>query len=391
MAPMWANKRRGVAWSDYGYDLCMSTSRKRRRFNDDSLESTPCSYHKEDILGDAKRDPVPDADYTLFLRLLNVDDESDGEEEYDTDPDYKRFLDHLKADEKSYIYEMKDEGGKSVSVKYEWWDESLNETENGQIPVHNTSSQKKKGYMPNEMESEPYSPAVYQPFYPDNKDDMNSYPWDESYALFLSKLRQNGESMILEYGDDVVRYESDDKGGTDSEVELDGDDDVRSDSDDKGETDSEEEPKYAPHCGRQEFRRSLFPDSLDSSMDEDDCSCIDSLGDSSFSQYRERLMHLLRMPYSYREYRDLKHLACTNKRLEKTRDLRGRLVSYQTDETSLSYFDYYDDFKRVFTSVRGPHHRLIRLNLLRGFFYHIQNLSHEGSFKPWLDSECLKI
>ncbi|XP_043711771.1 uncharacterized protein LOC122660503 [Telopea speciosissima] len=198
---------------------------------------------------------------------------------------------------------------------------------------------------------------------------MESYPVDESYAIFLSKLRQNEESMILEYGDNVVRYDTD-EGGTDSEVE----------------------PEYSPYCDRrQKFRRSLSPDSLDSSMDEDDCSCIESLGDSNSSQYRERLMRLLRMPYSDEEYRELKHLACTTRRLEKTRDLRGRLVSYQTDETSFSYFDYYDDFMQVFYSVRHRPHCSIRLNLLRGFFYHLQNLSHEGSFKPWLDSDCLKI
>ncbi|XP_043718537.1 uncharacterized protein LOC122666584 [Telopea speciosissima] len=360
MAPMWANKRRRGSWSDYEYDLCMSTSRKRRRFSMYDSSSPSC-YSKEDVLGDAKRDLVPDADYSLFLKLLNVDDESDGEENNDIDPDYKIFLDHLKADEKSYIYLMEKEVGKSISIKYETWDESLNEMEKGRIPALNISIQKKNGSMPNED---------YRPFSPDNKHDMESYPLDESYEIFLSKLRNNGKSMILEYGDDVVIYDSDGKGGTDSEVE----------------------PEYSPYSGRrQKFRRSLSPDSLNSSMDEDDCSCIESLSGSNISQYRERLMRLLRMPYSLQEYMELKYLVCTNKRLVKTRDLRGRLVSYQTDETSLSYFDYYDDFKQAFYSVQHPHRRKIRLNLLRGFFYHLQNLSHEGSFKPWLDSDCLKI
>lgn len=31
------------------------------------------------------------------------------------------------------------------------------------------------------------------------------------------------------------------------------------------------------------------------------------------------------------------------------------------------------------------------LNLLRGFFYWLTNVAHEGAFRPWLDSACLEV
>ncbi|KAJ4951065.1 hypothetical protein NE237_027897 [Protea cynaroides] len=372
MAPMWVNKKRLASWSDYGHDLGMSRSRKKTaRLNHGGPESTP-SCRKEDILDDAKSDLVHDADYKLFLTILNVEDEPVVEEENDIDPDYKIFLDHLKADEKSYTYEMKKEDGKSISIKYEKWDGSFYVMEKGRIPFRDISSQEKRKSMLNEeIESEPSSTDDYRPFSPDHKHCMEMSQDDDSYAFFLSNLRQNGESMILEYGNVVVRYESDDESEIDSEVE----------------------PEFAPYCSGKKFCRSPSSVCLDSSMDEeseDGCSCIEDFSPVNISQYREKLVRLLQMPYNEQEYRDLKDLAHTNKRLEKTRDLRGRLVSYQTDETSLSYFDHFADFKEVFDSIPSLRHS-IRLNLLRGFFYYLKHLSHEGSFKPWLDKHCLKI
>ncbi|KAJ4958536.1 hypothetical protein NE237_025647 [Protea cynaroides] len=66
-------------------------------------------------------------------------------------------------------------------------------------------------------------------------------------------LSQNGDSMILEYDADVVRH--------------------------------------VPNCRRQKFQRSPSLNPFNSSMDEDECNCIEILeGDCNFSQYRERRM-----------------------------------------------------------------------------------------------------
>ncbi|KAJ4967556.1 hypothetical protein NE237_019405 [Protea cynaroides] len=353
MASMWASQRGKCHFVIMGMDdLSMARSGKKRRLNPDSSESTPYSPCKEEILGDAKRDLVRDADYKVLLKFLNMDVESESEED-DIDSDYKAFLDNLKADENSYIYEMKNEDGKSISFKYERWDESLHETDRERNPELNISSQEKRGsVMEEEIESESSTSEDYCPLSSEHKNDMEYSEVDESYELFLSKLSQNGESMILEYDEDVER-------------------DVQ-------------------YCSRQKFQRSPSPNPLNLSMDEDECSCIEVLeGDCNFSQYRERLMVLLRMPYSEQDYRDLKYLAQTKKPMEKDRELRGRWASYPTDKSRLSYCDHYHDFKQVFESA--PHHRSIRFNLLRGFFYYLKNLSHEGLFKPWRDSECLKI
>ncbi|GER49144.1 4-hydroxy-tetrahydrodipicolinate synthase [Striga asiatica] len=54
-----------------------------------------------------------------------------------------------------------------------------------------------------------------------------------------------------------------------------------------------------------------------------------------------------------------------------------------------SYYFYYPDLERKVK--RSRYKRGKCLNILRGFFFWIQNVSQAGSFKPWKDGQCLAV
>ncbi|KAK6114938.1 hypothetical protein DH2020_007207 [Rehmannia glutinosa] len=54
-----------------------------------------------------------------------------------------------------------------------------------------------------------------------------------------------------------------------------------------------------------------------------------------------------------------------------------------------SYYHYYPDLGRKLKRFRYKREKC--LNILRGFFFWLQNVSQEGSFKPWKDGQCLAV
>ncbi|XP_035542351.1 uncharacterized protein LOC108998501 isoform X2 [Juglans regia] len=106
------------------------------------------------------------------------------------------------------------------------------------------------------------------------------------------------------------------------------------------------------------------------------------------AQFRERLLEILSIPYNQREYKELWHEITDRKPMKRHRDLRGRIIVYDAGPGK-SYLDYYSDLAKKINLVRLDHAEV--LNLLRGFFYWLMNLSHEGAFRPWLDSSCLEV
>ncbi|XP_059434288.1 uncharacterized protein LOC132167356 isoform X2 [Corylus avellana] len=137
------------------------------------------------------------------------------------------------------------------------------------------------------------------------------------------------------------------------------------------------------------YRTPFISSKCDSIIDLDSKRSIGSPGSSSHSQFRMRLMEILGKPYTKEEYDDLLHEVSYKKPLEHQRILRGRTISYALDSFAKSYLDEYPDFRRKIASVQ--HDRYKVLNLLRGFCFWLKNLAHEGSFKPWKDSSCLRI
>ncbi|CAI0395775.1 unnamed protein product [Linum tenue] len=112
------------------------------------------------------------------------------------------------------------------------------------------------------------------------------------------------------------------------------------------------------------------------------------------SVFRVKLLENLRKPYDRREYEELlKEVSC-RKQMVKDRELRhGRTVEIKLEAFGQSYLDKYTDFARKLHELKADSecNRAVRLNLLRGFFYWLENLPLPGSFHPWLDESCLKV
>ncbi|KAF8377080.1 hypothetical protein HHK36_030453 [Tetracentron sinense] len=203
--------------------------------------------------------------------------------------------------------------------------------------------------------SQKTGPMVFHPSHPNREYGTESAMVDDSYGKFLDSLRTDGKILILVTEDgNWVKYEDDNEVPSDSEIVA----------------------SFTPSRH------------VDSSMNDDDWGCIERPSDNNQSEFKENLMAILKMPYDQKEYEELLKEATTQKQLERNRYLRGRIVSYPTKRTSFSYLDHHPDLENKINLVRDDHHRV--LNLLRGFFFWLKNLSHEGAVKPWLDTSCLE-
>ncbi|KAI6689450.1 hypothetical protein NL676_026278 [Syzygium grande] len=116
----------------------------------------------------------------------------------------------------------------------------------------------------------------------------------------------------------------------------------------------------------------------------------DDPGSSSGTIFRKKLMGVLQMPYDMKEHEDLSRRVRHKRQKTVEKSLRqGRDFTSSLGERCKSYLELYKDFAKELKSVRGDRHR--NLNLLRGFFFWLENVPKEGAFKPWLDPTCLKV
>ncbi|KAG5019488.1 hypothetical protein GYH30_015258 [Glycine max] len=105
--------------------------------------------------------------------------------------------------------------------------------------------------------------------------------------------------------------------------------------------------------------------------------------------FREKLMEELKAPYCEEEYKRLLHDITIQKPIQHHRDLRGGIKIYEKPDLGKSFLGYHVDLAMKIKTVRDDHFRV--LNLMRGFFYWLKNLSHEGAFPPWRDPSCLNV
>jgi hypothetical protein len=100
-------------------------------------------------------------------------------------------------------------------------------------------------------------------------------------------------------------------------------------------------------------------------------------------------MEILRNPYDEKEFLRLYNEASVKRPLTKSRQLRdGREIEYYCDDQfALSYLEKYTDFNKTYHRYRKDLPRA--LNLLRGFFFYLENIVLEGAFKPWLHEKRL--
>ncbi|GMI78379.1 hypothetical protein like AT1G21560 [Hibiscus trionum] len=114
--------------------------------------------------------------------------------------------------------------------------------------------------------------------------------------------------------------------------------------------------------------------------------CGDGTGSSSQSQFREKLMDLLKIPYNQLEFENLWPEATHRKPVQGVRCRRMSSCSTKTD--GKSYLDLYEELRMKVEEFK--HDQCKVLHLLRGFFFWLVNIPHEGVFQPWLDSLYLK-
>ncbi|CAH8291309.1 unnamed protein product [Eruca vesicaria subsp. sativa] len=123
-------------------------------------------------------------------------------------------------------------------------------------------------------------------------------------------------------------------------------------------------------------------------IDLEDDSTEDESGDSCV--FRRELMDVLEKPFDEGELLLLSGQASMKKRVSRCRELRkGRESSYETSELGLSYLEKVCDFDKEYKLVEGDDKA--RLELLRGFFFYLENICLPGAFKPWLPENGKKL
>ncbi|KAL3737305.1 hypothetical protein ACJRO7_026125 [Eucalyptus globulus] len=116
----------------------------------------------------------------------------------------------------------------------------------------------------------------------------------------------------------------------------------------------------------------------------------DDPGSSSGTVFRKKLMGVLKMPYDVKEHEDLSRRVRHKRQKTVEKSLRqGRDFTSSLRQRCKSYLELHKDLATELKLVRADRPR--NLNLLRGFFFWLENVPQEGAFKPWLDPSCLKV
>ncbi|KAL3845487.1 hypothetical protein ACJIZ3_002890 [Penstemon smallii] len=272
-------------------------------------------------------------------------------------------------------------------------------------------------------------------------EDKNNYivesDIDPQYDDVLEGLKEYGKSYLLEGEKDgstiVAKYEEDTS--SDSECDLEPRRKLRSNTTKRGHELSDQMPagveikdKHDPKCTSvmniekatdheyhtivywTDGENDLAKEKHDDDTDEisSDVEILDikegnfnpfemnmvsfkNLGSPTMkTEFRQRLINILRKPYGREEYKRLLEDFETRKPELRHKDLRGgREISCPTGQEGKSYHDRYPDLKEHLLEFKNDKPRC--LNLLRGFFFWLQNVFHDGAFIPWQDPECLSI
>ncbi|KAJ0087002.1 hypothetical protein Patl1_08260 [Pistacia atlantica] len=188
---------------------------------------------------------------------------------------------------------------------------------------------------------------------------------DKSYLQFANSLMKDGQNFLCTpEGGNKMAKDGDEGSSSDSEVIILDNDPILN-----GKSTPFESSKFCAPC-----------------VVIDDEGIMECHG-SKQSQFRETLMAKLQMPFDNKECDALFRDASQRKPKQGARELRGRTVVFPADSDMPSYLELHDSLAKKVNQA-GRDRRKI-LNLLRGFFYWLKNLSKEGAFLPWMDSQCL--
>ncbi|XP_030507117.2 uncharacterized protein LOC115722130 [Cannabis sativa] len=212
--------------------------------------------------------------------------------------------------------------------------------------------------------------------------------------------QEDGEIEYLTYLDTIEDYENTLPKKSDKVEEIELEDEY--DQEDEGDGICEDYHAFLD-CLEKEGEEIMFDDDDDDdvqilTMNENPRDVIDidnptlaKDGDRSQSQsrFRKELLEILRSPYDPQQHIEL--WAEVSHRKRKVKDIMlwgGTKSSNLEDSLGESLLDRYKDFAEQMELAK--YDDLKTLNLLRGFFYWLKNLSH-GVLPPWKDPSLLEV
>ncbi|GAB2270422.1 hypothetical protein Dimus_005324 [Dionaea muscipula] len=358
----------------------------------------------KEVLASAADSELVDRDYLYFLRKLDGYCDRKAEEEEDVDPQYMLWLDGCKGYRNAYVLEVADGEGKAMYVMYEYKEDESSGGRKRKTPERHARGgalgmdvdsklnlKERQSRKENKVRT---NFGVSRNLSKEEKSDRGLNPstkpkasckWgvgagrnDDAYSMFLDSLRVDGEEIVFVYRDGMeVRYEEDGHGRKSSNS-RDGME-VRYEEDDHGRKSSNSR------------KRPLEADTSTSSDErtEEDRFWHDDQDDANLS-FRERVIIRLGKPYDPKELTYLRKLAQQQKLIAYYRDTKraGQLYTVP-GHLGKSYLDCELELQKMFKKVELDDYKV--LNLLRGFFFWLQHLPHDDSFKPWTDETCMKM
>ncbi|KAK7301445.1 hypothetical protein RJT34_12309 [Clitoria ternatea] len=192
---------------------------------------------------------------------------------------------------------------------------------------------------------------------------------DEEYQLFLDSAKNVDGDMLYMPERSASKLDNVDGGSDSSDSDL-----IILEADQIYEN--------TPFVSSKAYDASWFEDK----MNPRDCS---QLSACVHSQFRIRLMEDLQRPYDQEELDGLLHEVNQKRQKERHAETRrGEIKHYVLNGFNKSYFELYPDLAKAVHEVKEPERVLF---LLRGFIFWLQNMAHDGAFRPWLDESCLKF
>ncbi|KAI4336487.1 hypothetical protein L6164_015009 [Bauhinia variegata] len=328
------------------------------------------------------RHSIGDVEYVKFMndissnveRLLLNHDEDD--EDYVEDPDCKYFLEYLREDGNSYVLDIPHE---NVFVKYE----PESDDSAPRPPTENVSFGTNVGMKPENAGAcvnvvrrvEPKGVLKSAPKEPTRVADPNP----TTKRVKVNLRNQNGRGVSGVNSEHHNEIEARSSGRNEHRKNGNGTD--------------------TPIAEMTEVKEEVDDDYVDTShmkvAVENQITNVEQWWHSNMvdtkerREFREKVMAILEKPYCEEEYKRLLQDINDRKRVQNHKDLRGRLKIYEEDRLGKSFLDHHTDLAKRIASVQDDLPRV--LNLLRGFFYWLKNLSHEGAFQPWRDSSCSEV
>nr|XP_051199636.1 uncharacterized protein LOC127313120 isoform X2 [Lolium perenne] len=294
-----------------------------------------------------------------------------GDDVSEVDPSYKLFLEHLSEVGSSYFCDVPDgDHGMPASVRYEV-DKDCTSVLNNSLHRNRRGPKTKRPRVSVTSGRDAHISVK----------EMDT-PIDESYAAFLSTMRIEDGFMVVEPepGVTFVYGKEDETPAGYGKMRTASSTKERKHSINALENMTEDRlgknDNIISECGI----NGPAPESSAFNVCEDHQGEPAAFSSGVPSTFDEKLHSVLSQPYDGSEHKKLMRKATEQKPVSRLKHLRNACKRYDTDILGLSYLDHYPDLAKQIHSADTDEGRL---NLLRKFFFWLENLSHEGAYMPW--------